>query len=208
MLTTRRLAEIENLPPATIKKKLSESDFAEYERYKRDTERLKLAGIRHRAHRRLLTTEANAKFRNDCHALVPEYDGKDGGWQLVQWRVFELTHISPNDALDMTWTEYREWITKAAAVAAKFPAPAAIDPVGESGQVESTIRRGRLPKGESEAKHTEMLVVLRQHPSLKDDPARLAKEIKIGIKTVKRWLDDDRRKYTESRSCQPVTDDD
>ncbi len=65
-------------------------------------------------------------------------------------------------------------------------------------------RRGRLSKEESDAKRATMLATIRQHPSLKDDPAKLAQDVGVSESTVRRWLDDEERKYRESRPARPV----
>ncbi len=64
----------------------------------------------------------------------------------------------------------------------------------------ATSRRGRLNKADSEIKHTEMLAKLRQHPTLKDEPARLAVNIGVSESTVRRWLAEDDKKYRESQA--------
>jgi hypothetical protein len=64
-------------------------------------------------------------------------------------------------------------------------------------------RRGRLNKAESEAKRAQMLATLCQHPSLKDDPGKLAAMVGVSSLTVRRWLDDEERKYRESVAANP-----
>ena len=62
-------------------------------------------------------------------------------------------------------------------------------------------RRGRLPKQDSEAYHTAMLALLGQHPTLKDDPAELARLLPgVTVKTIRRWLEKDEMEYRESQT--------
>ena len=81
---------------------------------------------------------------------------------------------------------------------------------GAAGQGETadapnaTKRRGRLPKGESEAKRADMLAKIHQHPSLKDDVPELARMVDVGESTVRRWLDEEERKYRESNAARPA----
>jgi hypothetical protein len=68
----------------------------------------------------------------------------------------------------------------------------------EADGVESTqSRRGRLNRDESEAKRTEMLAKLRQHPTMTDDLSSLATEIGVSESTVRRWIGEEQRRFTE-----------
>ena len=66
-------------------------------------------------------------------------------------------------------------------------------------------RSGRLPKSESEAKRTAMLAMVRQHPSLKDDPDTLAGILDVSDMTIRRWLEDEERKYRKSAAARGAT---
>jgi hypothetical protein len=70
------------------------------------------------------------------------------------------------------------------------------------------VRRGRLSKADREAKRTSMLATIRQHPSLSDDPAKLANMIGVSESTARRWLDEERQQYQKSRSARPDDDED
>lgn len=69
-------------------------------------------------------------------------------------------------------------------------------------------RRGRLPKEEREAKRASMLATIRQHSSLKDDPAKLAADIGVSESTIRRWLDDEQEAYRNSKAARAEPDDD
>lgn len=61
--------------------------------------------------------------------------------------------------------------------------------------VKPTGRRGRLPKKESELLKTTMLAHLREHPSLQDDPERLATLAGVSSATARRLIADEKEKY-------------
>lgn len=50
-------------------------------------------------------------------------------------------------------------------------------------------RRGRLPKEESQLLQTNALAQLREHPTLADDPAKLAVLVGTTEDTARRWID-------------------
>jgi DeoR/GlpR family transcriptional regulator of sugar metabolism len=50
-----------------------------------------------------------------------------------------------------------------------------------------------------------MLVILREHPTMKDNPQRLAKELSVSEATIRRWLDESERAY---RARTPSEDSD
>jgi hypothetical protein len=68
----------------------------------------------------------------------------------------------------------------------------------------SRPKRGRLNKQESEAKRTAMLAMIRQHPSLKDDPEQLAENVGVSESTIRRWLADEEEKYKHSKAASPT----
>ncbi len=76
------------------------------------------------------------------------------------------------------------------------PSETALDP-------NATKRRGRLPKGESAAKRAEMLATLSQHPTLKDDVAKLANMVGVSESTARRWLEEEEERYRQSRAAHP-----
>ncbi len=58
-------------------------------------------------------------------------------------------------------------------------------------------RRGRLPKSESKALKTNMLAHLREHPTLADDPKKLAGLVGLSEATARRLIDSEREKFNE-----------
>ncbi|TWT88004.1 hypothetical protein Pla100_57340 [Neorhodopirellula pilleata] len=66
-------------------------------------------------------------------------------------------------------------------------------------------RKGRLRKAESELRRTQMLAELRSHPTLKDDPAKLATMVGVSESTARRWIDDEAEKY-QSRNNRMTED--
>jgi hypothetical protein len=93
----------------------------------------------------------------------------------------------------------------AAGFAAPSPAENGVrpDPVAVATKAN---RRGRLSRDESEIRHTAMLAELRQHPTLKDFPARLAKIVGVGVSTIRRWLEEDDAKYRDTHANQTADD--
>ena len=67
------------------------------------------------------------------------------------------------------------------------------DPVASK----SVGRRGRLPKAESELLETSMLAHLREHPTLADDPERLATLVGVSASTARRLIESEREKYAK-----------
>lgn len=67
-------------------------------------------------------------------------------------------------------------------------------------------RRGRLSLQDSEFFRTRMLVILRQHPTQKDFPKDLAKQVGVGESTVRRWLEEIEAAYREDRVNSMVND--
>jgi hypothetical protein len=61
---------------------------------------------------------------------------------------------------------------------------------------------GRLPKDVSEAKRATMMAIVRQHPTLADDPAKLAEMVGVGESTVRRWLDDMQQQYQNCKAAR------
>ena len=61
-------------------------------------------------------------------------------------------------------------------------------------------RRGRLNRDDSNAKRTAMLVLLRQHPTIKDDLPLLASKVGASESTIRRWLAEEEQKFRESQS--------
>ncbi len=91
------------------------------------------------------------------------------------------------------------WIADVEADLAKSGGPA----VPVTPAVVEKRRSGRLPKDESEGRRMDMLATLRTHSSLKDDPAALARLVKVSESTVRRWLQEEEQKYLESKAAQP-----
>jgi hypothetical protein len=82
--------------------------------------------------------------------------------------------------------------------------PTAYRPAKEFyGDAPQPTRKGRLPRRDSEAKRATMLAVIRQHPTLKDEPGTLATHVGVSESTVRRWLDDEDQKYRESKAANP-----
>jgi hypothetical protein len=67
-------------------------------------------------------------------------------------------------------------------------------------------RRGRLQKDEGEAKRAQFLATIHEHPSLKDDMARLAEIVGISESTARRWLEEELSKYRNQRDARRDTD--
>ena len=61
--------------------------------------------------------------------------------------------------------------------------------LADAAAVKLTGRRGRLPKVESKLLETSMLAHLREHPSLKSDPERLAVLTGVSASTARRFID-------------------
>lgn len=51
-------------------------------------------------------------------------------------------------------------------------------------------RRGRLPADEKKTRYMYMLALLTEHPTLKDDPKKLARQMGMHESTVRRWIDE------------------
>jgi hypothetical protein len=64
-------------------------------------------------------------------------------------------------------------------------------------------RGGRLRKDDSDAKRVLMLATLRAHPSLRDAPGTLGNMVGVSESTARRWLEDEERKYRESKAANP-----
>ena len=73
------------------------------------------------------------------------------------------------------------------------------EPAGKPDTVASGVRRGRLKKGESEAKKSQMLAKIREHDSLKFDIPELVRIVRVSESTVRRWLKEEDTKYRNSR---------
>lgn len=85
------------------------------------------------------------------------------------------------------------------APAAEFPpANLADQPVGESQR--PAFRKGRLEKDDAKARRANMMALLQQHPSLKDDSAELARQVGVSARTIRRWLDELERRFQDSQS--------
>ena len=89
-------------------------------------------------------------------------------------------------------------VTLADAQLAHTPA-LSVTPTGSDEQP----RRGRLSKEESSIRKTQMLLILRQHLSLKDDPATLANMTGVSESTIRRWLDEEEQTYRDSMAANP-----
>lgn len=87
-------------------------------------------------------------------------------------------NVSLSDVLDLLNRSVNE----------KQTAAPVIEPVG---------RRGRLPKTESDLLKTNMLAHLREHPTLADDPARLATLVGVSEPTARRFIESERMKFAE-----------
>jgi hypothetical protein len=61
-----------------------------------------------------------------------------------------------------------------------------------------------LSKVDSDAMRTQLLAIVRQHPTKKDDIAGLAKEVGASESTIRRWLSDEAAKYRDSRVMEPM----
>lgn len=72
----------------------------------------------------------------------------------------------------------------------------------------ATKRQGRLPKEESAIRRTRFLAELREHPTMKDDPAKLAAIVGISDSTARRWLKAEKRKFLEFQRRQPEESED
>lgn len=69
----------------------------------------------------------------------------------------------------------------------------------------SSAKRGPKPKAESQLLRTSLLAHMREHPSLIDDPAKLARLVgDVNVRTVRRWIDEERERYLSNKK----TDDD
>jgi hypothetical protein len=78
-------------------------------------------------------------------------------------------------------------------------------PAGGGAESAEQQRRhcGRLPKADSEAKRADLLANIRQHPTLKDDPAALANMVDVSESTVRRWIKAEEAKYLASKPANP-----
>jgi DNA-binding MarR family transcriptional regulator len=56
------------------------------------------------------------------------------------------------------------------------------------------------------AKQVHLLATIREHPSLISDPAKLSGMIGVSKSTIRRWIDEEQRKYQESRAANPPDD--
>ncbi len=68
---------------------------------------------------------------------------------------------------------------------------------------QGTRRAGRLPRDESEAMRAAMLAKLIKHPSMKDDIPALAREAGVNERTARRWIEEDQKRYEETRAAMP-----
>ena len=73
-------------------------------------------------------------------------------------------------------------------------------------QTQAKPRRGRLPATESKALRAQMLAVIRDHPSLQRDHTALADQIGVAESTVRRWLNEERKRYEESAAAKACRD--
>ena len=101
-------------------------------------------------------------------------------------------------------------------ILSRSQATSAAAPLGESAKTSERLssvvpeignfkgRRGRLGKDESSIKKANMLDLIREHTSLRDDPAKLAKMVEVSESTVRRWLDDEEQKFLKSRAANPA----
>ncbi|HUO07056.1 MAG TPA: hypothetical protein VM008_01895 [Phycisphaerae bacterium] len=75
------------------------------------------------------------------------------------------------------------------------PAGAPVDE--EVAPLNTTKRRGRMPKVDSEARKATLIAILVKHPSMKDDITALARKVCADPKTVKSWIDENENHYRE-----------
>jgi hypothetical protein len=61
--------------------------------------------------------------------------------------------------------------------------------------VPSKSRRGRLPKEEKDILRAQFMATIREHPTMVDSPGVLASSLGMSESTVRRWIDDERKKY-------------
>jgi hypothetical protein len=97
----------------------------------------------------------------------------------------------------------RNLIAEAQAIEPPKPATAQ---AGEAEAGEPKRKRGRMVKDESEAKRAQMLATIRQHPTLIDDPVKLAGDVGVSESTARRWLEEEREKYRQSKAANPERD--
>jgi hypothetical protein len=72
---------------------------------------------------------------------------------------------------------------------------------GDAGD-QSDVRCGRLTKEDSTTKQTLLLATIRQHPTMKDDPAKLAEYVGASVSTVRRWLKKEEGTYRENKVAE------
>jgi hypothetical protein len=65
-------------------------------------------------------------------------------------------------------------------------------------------RKGRLPKQESAVLQARFLAELREHPTMVDDPAKIAAMVGVSESTARRWIDEFRAEH--NRRKQPEDD--
>jgi hypothetical protein len=88
------------------------------------------------------------------------------------------------------------------------PEPAVVlltGPPGAARRAAANPRRGRLPKAESEPAKAAFMAEIRKHPTLKDDPAavaRLAVDVHVSVRTARRWLAEMEKAFFESRAAR------
>lgn len=70
----------------------------------------------------------------------------------------------------------------------------------DNGQSHHT-RRGRMTKSEYDEKHATFLAITSAYPAMIHDPTVLGKNIGISRKTARRWIDESRLKYENSKSA-------
>jgi hypothetical protein len=64
-------------------------------------------------------------------------------------------------------------------------------------------RRGRMTNEESDARRADFLATIRQHPTLKDEPAKLAEMVGISESTARRWMAQEEENYRRSIAANP-----
>ena len=88
------------------------------------------------------------------------------------------------------------------------PAAAKAGESDKANPTNSATNRGRLPKEESEAKRAHFLATIKEHPSLKDDPATLSTMVRVSESTIRRWTGQEEQAYFESRPARTPDDQD